>query len=443
MPATQDEPFDDESDFEPDSWPGNDPSLDDLLDENDFIEEAPTEEEVLDAMARKASLASAPPFTKLTSAGSAVGKDLDDSFCKITDADSLAAELNRCLPEHLLRHPTAKDKPVTTRALNYYAFHKSSGRYRTFRIPKRTPGETRELKAPEPGLLRIQRLLLLCFSRVYCKTHRAAHGFVTGRSVPTNAQPHVGQRFVLNLDLQDFFPSTHLGRVVEVLQLPPFSLARPAAYLVANLCCDDAALPQGAPTSPLLTNLVCQRLDRLLRSLATKYHCRYTRYADDLTFSSNRAVFKAAFHGELNSILQAEGYKQNLKKQRLRTSHERQEVTGVIVNERTSVSREYIRLVKAMLHNWQTKGEEVAQANFRRGYAMSKGALRHGGKIPSMERVLAGKIAYIGMIRGKEDAVFLRLLQQFKLLSDKEYADLSEALSIMEQIAGIHGGRKT
>lgn len=442
MPSIQDEPFDDSS-LEPDSWPANEPSLDDLPDEEDLLGSILTDEE-LDEMADRAFLAGSAPFSLPPSTESvAKGKALRDSFCGITDADSLAVELNKCLAEHLLRHPTAKDKPVTTRALNYYAFHKSSGRYRTFRIPKRTPGETRELKAPEPGLLRIQRLLLLCFSHVFAKADRAAHGFVTGRSVLTNAKTHVGQRFVLNLDLQNFFPRTHIGRVVKVLQLPPFRLARPAAYLVANLCCDDASLPQGAPTSPLLTNLVCQRLDRRLRSLATKFHCRYTRYADDLTFSSNRAVFKEAFHRELDSILQAEGYEQNLKKQRLRTSHERQEVTGVIVNDRTSVTRDYIRLVKAMLHNWQTKGREVAQANFLQGYGMSKGALRNGGNIPSLERVLAGKIAYIGMIRGKEDAVFLRLLQQFKLLSDKEYADLSEALSIMEQLAGIHGGNTT
>ena len=361
----------------------------------------------------------------------------------VSSAESLAVLLNRCLPTYLQQHPQAKPKPVSARVINYYAFHKQARRYRTFQIPKRARGEMRDLKAPDQGLLRIQRLLLLCLTDVFPVADKAAHGFVTGRSVLTNAQPHVGRRFVLNLDLKDFFPRTHIGRVVAILQRKPFSLPRPGAYLVANLCCDLGSLPQGAPTSPLLTNAVCQPLDRKLRQFATAHRCTYTRYADDLTFSSNRAAFTAAFHQELDAIIKGQNYEQNLQKQRLQTARECQQVTGVTVNVRTNVPRDYYRVVRNMLHNWQTKGYEVANQNFRQGYSASKGGLRHAGKCPPMERVLAGKIAYIGMIRGAEDPQFLRLLQQFKLLTDKEYADLSEALSIMEQIAGIHEGPRT
>jgi RNA-directed DNA polymerase len=359
---------------------------------------------------------------------------------EVSSAEELAVLLNRCLPAYLQQHPQAKPKLLTARVINYYAFHKQARRYRTFQIPKRARGEMRELKAPDQGLLRIQRLLLLCLIEAFPVADKAAHGFVNGRSVLTNALPHVGRRFVLNLDLKDFFPHTHIGRVAAILQQKPFSLTRSAAYLIGNLCCDLGSLPQGAPTSPLLTNAVCQPLDRKLRQLAAAYRCSYTRYADDLTFSSNRAVFTAAFHQELDDIIKGQNYEQNLKKQRLQTARDCQQVTGVTVNVRTNVPRDYFRLVRTMLHNWQTKGYEVANRNFRRGYAESKGGLRHGGKCPPMERVIAGKLAYIGMIRGAQDSQFLRLLQQFKLLTDKEYADLSEALSIMEQIAGIHGG---
>ena len=184
---------------------------------------------------------------------------------------------------------------MSYKALNYFAYHKKELRYRTFAIPKKTPGETREIKAPVPGLLRVQRLLLRCLTAAFTTCDPAAHGFVPGRSVRSNAEPHVGRRFVLNLDLKDFFPSTSEKRIVAVLQLPPFALRKPVAALVASLCCDQDSLPQGAPTSPLLTNAVCQRLDRRLRQLARGHYCTYTRYADDLTFSSNRPAFRKRF----------------------------------------------------------------------------------------------------------------------------------------------------
>ena len=330
---------------------------------------------------------------------------LAEPFCHVTDASSLAAVLNAALQLDVAENPRHQAKPVSARLLNYYAYKKET-RYRTFQIPKKTPGETRTIKAPDRGLLRLQRLLLACLTAAFGPSHPASHGFVPGRSVLTNAQPHAGRRFVLNLDLCDFFPSTSVGRVVAVLQLPPFGLCKPAAYLVANLCCDQGCLPQGAPTSPLLTNAVCQRLDRRLQQLATRHRATYTRYADDLTFSSNRPAFREPFHQELTATLTAEGYAQNEKKQRLQTTRQRQEVTGVVVNERPNVPREYVRQIRAMLHNWETKEYEAASATLRQHYGSSKAHARYKGKVPKLERVLAGKIAYLGMVRGKEDQLF-------------------------------------
>ena len=348
--------------------------------------------------------------------------ELAKLFRQVTDATQLAAVLNAALQLDLAEHPKHKAKPVSAKLLNYYAYHKQDSRYRTFQIPKRVRGEMRTIKAPDHGLLRLQRLLLSCLTASFTTSHDASHGFVPGRSVLTNARPHAGHRFVLNLDLLNFFPTTFIGRVVAVLQLPPFGLAKPAAYLVANLCCDQGCLPQGAPTSPLLTNAVCQRLDRRLHQLATRHRCTYTRYADDLTFSGNRPVFRAGFHQQLNAILEAEGYRQNERKQRLQTPETRQEVTGIVVNEHPNVPREYVRQIRAMLHNWETKGYEAATATLRQQYPTSKAHARHQGKVPKLERVLAGKIAYLGMVRGKESILYQDAKNKLSFLLSKPSA---------------------
>ena len=331
----------------------------------------------------------------------------------IVDVDTLAFALNTAAR---LEDPAAK--PVQARTLTWYLYHKTD-RYRTFTIPKKTPGEVREIKAPDRGLLRIQGLLLVCLSAVFTPD-KAAHGFTADRSILTNAQPHVGRRYVYNLDLRDFFPSTHFGRVTAVLQLPPFGLSKAGAWLIANLCTDRAApkeegqpgrayLPQGAPTSPLLTNAVCQRLDRRLRQLARKHRVFYTRYADDLTFSANHAAFTDDFRQTLLGILQAEGYESNEKKERLLRPWHRQEVTGVVVNERVGAPREYVRQIRAMLHTWEKHGYEAASAKMRQHYHQDKGHARHHGTVPKLERVLAGKIAYLRMVRGSADERVLKL----------------------------------
>jgi RNA-directed DNA polymerase len=363
--------------------------------------------------------------------------DLARLFSKVTDAYQLAFVLNKALTLDLAENPGHRAKPVSAKLLHYYAYHKKATRYRTFQIPKRTRGEVRTIKAPDHGLLRLQRLLLACLTASFTTSHNASHGFVPGRSVLTNAQPHSGHRFVLNLDLRNFFANTPIGRVVAVLQLTPFSLEKEAAYLVANLCCDQGCLPQGAPTSPLLTNAVCQRLDRRLHQLATRHRCTYTRYADDLTFSANRPVFRAGFHQQLNAILATEGYQQNELKQRLQTPESRQEVTGIVVNERPNVPREYVRQIRAMLHNWETKGYKAASDTLRLRYSASKAGTHPKDKMPKLERVLAGKIAYLGMVRGKEDNLYLTSLAKLKELIPKKEASIFESLLAAWDSAGL------
>jgi RNA-directed DNA polymerase len=255
----------------------------------------------------------------------------------------------------------------------------------------------------------------------------AAHGFLEDRSIVTNAKIHVGKKYVLNVDLKDFFPSIHFGRIKAVLQLPifgvraehlppdgnklealfKFALKPEFAQIVSNFCCYESKLPQGAPTSPIITNIVSQRLDYKLVKLAKEYHCFYTRYADDITFSCDKNRFKEEFLNKLDEAIKSEGFLINEKKSRIQKKAVRQEVTGITVNEKLNLPRSYVRKVRAALHNWEKQGYERANAKFASLYPQEKGFLRNK-TIPPMESVLSGKILFLGMVRGKKDTMYLK-----------------------------------
>lgn len=196
--------------------------------------------------------------------------------------------------------------------------------------------------------------------------------------------------------------------------------------MIANLCTHNNCLPQGAPTSPILSNMVCASLDTSLQRLAKKYGCIYTRYADDITFSTSHYEFpvqlvffdkkeKALSLGEeLLKIIERQGFKVNESKTRLRTSSESQEVTGIIVNEKLNVKREYVRQVRAMLHAWEKYGLENAQADFQKKYYINPIFQK---ECPPFEYVVKGKVDFIGQVRGRQDKVYQRFLAKLRKLS--------------------------
>jgi RNA-directed DNA polymerase len=181
---------------------------------------------------------------------------------------------------------------VSLRALKFYLFVASDDlKYTQFAIPKKS-GASREISSPAPGLKAIQQQIGSLLQRVY-KAPAPAHGFVPARSTITNARWHLRQKFVLNVDLKDFFPSINFGRVRGLLIAKPYCLQPAIATFIAKICCHKNALPQGAPTSPIISNMICSRLDRQLLKLAKERRCIYTRYADDLTFSTSMPRFPA------------------------------------------------------------------------------------------------------------------------------------------------------
>jgi RNA-directed DNA polymerase len=296
-------------------------------------------------------------------------------------------------------------------------------RYTVFHIPKKSGGE-REVAAPLSPLKDLQKKLLAVLESYY-SGRSPAHGFIKGRSIVSNAKVHAKARYVLNIDLEDFFPNIHFGRVRGLLRGKPYFFGRDAAKCIANLCCRMGKLPQGGPASPIISNMICGKLDADMKRLAKKYYCTYTRYADDLTFSTGASSFPKAIaykaHGgagdlalgdELKNAIQSNGFNVNLKKVRLATKHQRQEVTGLTTNRFPNVQRRFVRQVRAMLHAWKKYSYELAQEEFWQRYDRRF----RGGRRPQFSNVVRGKIEFIGSVRGKSDPLYWRLLRQYAAL---------------------------
>jgi len=261
------------------------------------------------------------------------------------------------------------------------------------------------------------------------RPRQAAFGFIRNRDIRKNAQRHTSNRWVFNIDLEDFFPSINFGRVRGLFINKPYELPRSVATIIAQICSHNDELPQGAPTSPVLSNMICRRLDYELTSLAIKHHCTYSRYADDITFSSNRPLFPAAIGvakfgenggttipgDELIAAITRNGFRINERKTRLQRSGRRQTVTGLVVNRKVNVPRSFIRDLRGMLHAWEKYGLAAAQDAFETKYF--NGGLRAPFmKVPRLIDHIGGRISYIGFIRGKGDALYIRFRGWYKSL---------------------------
>ena len=268
--------------------------------------------------------------------------------------------------------------------LRWLAFHSEAAtvtHYVRFQVPKKSGG-MRELAAPHLNLAIAQQWILANILEKI-PTHNAAHGFVPGRSTMSNAVPHVGRAAVINLDLKDFFPSITFPRVKGIFQELGYSPA--VATILALLCTESPrrkveyagrvyhvaagarALPQGACTSPALSNLLGRRLDARLTGLAAKLGFTYTRYADDLTFSGE--VDASAKTGYLlarvRHIVANENLVVNESKTRVQRPNVRQSVTGIVVNKRPNVPRRVTRRLRAILHQAGKQGLEAANREQR------------------------------------------------------------------------------
>ncbi|MEO9944060.1 retron Ec67 family RNA-directed DNA polymerase/endonuclease [Paraglaciecola sp.] len=239
--------------------------------------------------------------------------------------------------------------------------------YHRFDIAKKSGG-VRTICAPSDELKDLQRklsdLLLDCKTviqfdkKVECTL---SHGYERDKSIITNARIHRGKKNVLNLDLADFFGSFNLGRVRGYfIANKDFKIDPYIATVIAQIACYKDTLPQGSPCSPVIANLITNSLDIKLSKLAKRNGCSYTKYADDITFSTRKKSFPAAIVSDIESLtlglkllgeIRRAGFSVNPKKTRLQFKDSRQEATGLVVNKKVSVKSEYWRLTRAMAHS--------------------------------------------------------------------------------------------
>lgn len=300
-------------------------------------------------------------------------------------------------------------------------------RYKIFQIRKKSGG-LREINAPCYQLGVILYITNILLKAIYTPSSSVT-GFTEGKSVVDNARIHANHHYVFNIDLKDFFPSIPQARVWARLQLPPFNFTQEIANVVAGLCCHfnkegtDCVLPQGAATSPLITNAICDTLDRRMRGVAKRFGLHYSRYADDMTFSSMHNVYQegSEFRMEIQRIIEEQGFRMNDDKTRLLRDGQRQEVTGLTVNSIVNVSRKYISDLRWLLHIWEKEGYAKAYSLFYPKYKLEKGYIKKGE--PVMENVIGGKLNYLKMVRGANNPAYKKLQERYNKLQQIVFVD--------------------
>ncbi len=296
----------------------------------------------------------------------------------------------------------------------------NNGPYETFTIKKRDDTD-RLICAPKKQLKWVQKQILKhILSKV--PPHPAAHGFVNGRSTVSNAAPHVGAEVVVKFDLKDFFPTVHYFRVMGLFASMGYAVgncmfstddeSNQLAPVLARLCCytpdpaqwGSAVLPQGAPTSPAISNLVCRRLDARLAGLAEANKGAYTRYADDLTFSFPKAegLNLGRFRWWVDQVCQQEGFTVKQEKFRVIRDSQRQVVTGIVVNDAVRAPRELRRELRAIIHNCETHGIE----------SQAKRHPKFKGNVGAFAQYLRGIAAYLNMVQPEHGAPLLRRVNE-------------------------------
>ncbi len=307
---------------------------------------------------------------------------------------------------------------ISVGQLRFLAFSRPTStisHYIRFKIPKKTGGE-RLISAPMPRLKNSQHWILVNILEKL-ELHEAAHGFRRDRSIVSNAQPHVGADVIINFDLKDFFPSISYKRVKGLFQ--SFGYSEAAATIFGLLCTEstleeveldgktyyvatsDRHLPQGSPASPAITNLLCRRLDRRLAGMAEHLGFVYTRYADDLTFSASGNSLRHICNilRRTESIVAHEGFAINEQKTRiLRGKSSQLEVTGVVVNERPTISKKELKRFRATLYQIEKDGPEG----------------KHWGNSSDVMASIQGFANFVAMVNPEKGAEFLEQIQQIK-----------------------------
>jgi len=290
--------------------------------------------------------------------------------------------------------------------------------YKHHNITKKRGGK-RHISAPDQPLKKIQKRLNYFLQAYYLWIKPGeVHGFVINPhylgshcNIVANARVHTGKKHVANIDLKDFFPNISAKRIKNLFTSSLFKYDEQIATALTLLTTYESKLPTGAPTSPVLSNFVCWNLDADLRSFCNDNGLHYTRYADDLTFSSDTIISNDTVL-DIILLIKKNGFEINEKKLRLQSSNRRQTVTGLTVNEGVNIERKLLKKIRAMLHDLEMNGLEAAtQRHFKlNGVADSKQQTRFICR-------LGGYINFVKQVRGEKDAIYLKFKHSFLTIS--------------------------
>lgn len=311
---------------------------------------------------------------------------------------------------------------------------KDEVKYQEFKIYKRK--KERVISSPCKILKQIQALIKFELEKIY-KPRIAVYGFVKNRNIIRNAENHLYKKHILNIDLENFFPHINQLRLIGLFLTHPFNFNMHIAKLLAKICTHKGVLPQGAPTSPILSNMICYKMDAELTYLAKKSNATYTRYVDDMSFSFTCSKHKfredilsfeddnLILGGKLTNIITNNGFKINQKKVRLGSHNSRMEVTGLVVNEKLNVPRTYIRKIRILLNLWEKRGYTEAQEIF-----LTFPRSRRSKVPPSLEKSLYGMLIYLSNIIGIDSEVYYKLANRFNSLTLSLKLELQKPLNL-------------
>ena len=280
--------------------------------------------------------------------------------------------------------------------------------YDSFKIKKKSGGY-RTILVPDAKHKIIQRRINDILQDVYKNIDPGCvYGFNNSQpeSIKANAKNHVNKKSLLNIDIKDFFPSITSAMLKDMFMQKPFNYPEKLATLISMLSTYKNSLPTGAPSSPIISNFVFLSTDKKLLKLANKYNLTYTRYADDLSFSTD-TEFSEEIISEITKIINQFGFELNHKKFRIQNYYNRQTVTGITVNEKVNINRKYIRNIRAILHNIESKGLVIAS---KRYYNLLE---PDSNDIQKFILSIRGKIEFIGFIRGENDKIYNNLSKHF------------------------------
>lgn len=344
------------------------------------------------------------------------------------------------------RHDLAAILHEPYRRLTFLVYAKDpNSQYSSFEIAKGYK-KTRIIEAPTTALKNIQRKLADILSQVY-KPKFSAHAFIIGKSIVTNAQEHLRANTILKIDLVNFFGNINFGRVQYLFMAPPFLFPKDVAICIARICCKDGHLPQGAPTSPIISNMICLKLDAQLNRIALNGRSKYTRYADDITFSTNQHRLPLSilantnpieFGSALSNIITINGFKINTSKTKYMTGNCSKYITGIKVNSVLNPARRKVREVRAMLHAIRKFGIDQALA-----VHLAEWRRRKTRKEPDdFIKIVNGKISFISMVKGNNHPVVINLRSQLDEVLSLRSKNLSLDLLLHDKFVSQYADKR-